>query len=450
MAGTTIKGVGNDGNVQIRDMVTAAKQNAGTGFQAVWNKTQNNAQTTGNGGCTTDGRNDVRRGQSLRAGDRQRDHLAGTQEKSDVKAEDSDAKDLEKVQEVLGTIVQNLIGQITDTFSVSEEELQGVMDELGMTETDLMDPVQLNELLMAVSGAEDSFALLTDEELYGNVKSILDLQKDLTGQAQEELQLTPEKWQDAVTKVVTEEPVITVEVEDHATDAAERSQSDVELPTVEQEPEEKIQAPVQNTQEEKTKDSGNRHESQTTGQQGNLLLQNLKEENFLSGLQQASQTEGTQTTDTQDIMRQIMDYMKVSVKADGSDLEMQLHPQSLGTLHVQVASKNGVVTANFITQNETVKAALESQMVQLKESFAEQGVKVEAIEVTVQTHSFEQNLEQGRGNQSDQESGAGVSRRRTRRINLNTAFAEDEPQTEEDRIAADIMSANGNTVDFTA
>ena len=152
----------------------------------------------------------------------------------------------------------------------------------------------------------------------------------------------------------------------------------------------------------------------------------------------------------QNAYKQIMDYMKVSVKADSSDLEMQLHPQSLGTLHIQVASKNGVVTANFITQNETVKAALESQMVQLKESFAEQGVKVEAIEVTVQTHPFEQNLEQGRGNQSDQESGAGVSRRRTRRINLNTAFAEDEPQTEEDRIAADIMSANGNTVDFTA
>ena len=450
MAGTTIKGVGNEGNVQIRDMVTAAKQNAGTGFQAVWNKTQNNAQTTGNGGRTSDGCNDARRGEALRTGDRQRDNLTGTQEKSDVKTEDGDAKDLEKVQEVLGTIVQNLIGQITETFSVSEEELQGVMDELGMTETDLMDPAQLNELLMAVSGAEDSFALLTDEELYGNVKSILDLQKDLTGQAQEELQLTPEKWQDAVTKVVTEEPVITVEVEDHATDAAERSQSDVELPTVEQEPEEKIQAPVQNAQEEKTKDSGNRHESQTAGQQGNLLLQNLKEENFLSGLQQASQTEGAQTTDTQDIMRQIMDYMKVSVKADSSDLEMQLHPQSLGTLHVQVASKNGVVTANFITQNETVKAALESQMVQLKESFAEQGVKVEAIEVTVQAHPFEQNLEQGRGNQNDHESEAGVSRRRTRRINLNTAFAEDEPQTEEDRIAADMMSANGNTVDFTA
>ena len=78
MAGTTIKGVGNSGNVQIPDMVTAAKQNAGTSFQAVWNKTQSNAQTTNaaDGDRTQAGRNDVRRGESLRAGGRQRDNVA--------------------------------------------------------------------------------------------------------------------------------------------------------------------------------------------------------------------------------------------------------------------------------------------------------------------------------------------------------------------------------------
>ena len=43
---------------------------------------------------------------------------------------------------------------------------------------------------MAVSGAQDSFALLTDENLYNDVKGIMDLQKELTGQAQEELQRT--------------------------------------------------------------------------------------------------------------------------------------------------------------------------------------------------------------------------------------------------------------------
>lgn len=72
-------------------------------------------------------------------------------------------------------------------------------------------------------------------------------------------------------------------------------------------------------------------------------------------------------TDTENIMRQIMDYMKIQVKADTSNLEMQLHPASLGTVQVQIASKGGAVTANFIAQNETVKAALESQMVQLIE-----------------------------------------------------------------------------------
>ncbi len=73
----------------------------------------------------------------------------------------------------MGTVVQNLIQQITDTFSVSEEDLQATMEDLGMTEVDLTDPGKLNELLMAVSGAQDSFALLTDENLYNDVKGIM-------------------------------------------------------------------------------------------------------------------------------------------------------------------------------------------------------------------------------------------------------------------------------------
>ena len=147
-------------------------------------------------------------------------------------------------------------------------------------------------------------------------------------------------------------------------------------------------------------------------------------------------------------MNQIMDYMKIHVKTEESSLEMQLHPASLGTLQVNVSSKGGILTANFVTQNETVKSVLESQMIQLKESFAEQGVKVEAIEVTVQTHQFESNLEQGRGRQQN-----GTDKKdRPRRINLNASFDMDniEEMTQEEQLAAEIMTANGNTVDYTA
>ena len=454
MAGTTIKGVGSGSNVQIPDLTTAAKQNAGTSFQAVWNKTQSSAQTTNaTANNRTDRGNDVRRGDSLRNGDRQRDNLVNASDDKEMDNEKTDTKDLEKAQEVLGTIVQNLIGQITETFSISEEELQGVMDDLGMTEMDLTDPAALNELLMNISGAQDSFALVTDENLYGNVKGIMDLQKDLVGQAQEELQLTPEEWQQTIPQIAQEtvaEPVITVETEDETLSEPDTNLAGEVTQAVAQDTAQETDMKAQNAQQQKSENSGEKQEQAANGEHGNLLLQNLKEDSFLTQLQQTAQTENTRATDTQDIMRQIMDYMKVSLKADSSDLEMQLHPQSLGTLHIQMAAKNGVVTANFITENETVKAALESQMIQLKENFAEQGIKVEAIEVTVQTHQFEQNLEQGRDGSGSREQEAGIGRRRTRRINLNAAFAEEEPQTEEDKITADMMAANGNTVDFTA
>ena len=72
-------------------MVTAAKQNAGTSFQAVWNKTQSNAQTTNaaDGDRTQAGRNDVRRGESLRAGGRQRNNVADVSDGNKTMEDDS-------------------------------------------------------------------------------------------------------------------------------------------------------------------------------------------------------------------------------------------------------------------------------------------------------------------------------------------------------------------------
>ena len=73
---------------------------------------------------------------------------------------------------------------------------------------------------------------------------------------------------------------------------------------------------------------------------------------------------------------------------------------------------------------------------------------MDAIEVTVQSHEFERNLDQGRdggGNSRGQE----PSRRgRIRRLNLNdSAIAED--LEEEDMLAKDIMESNGNTLDYS-
>ena len=148
-------------------------------------------------------------------------------------------------------------------------------------------------------------------------------------------------------------------------------------------------------------------------------------------------------------MNQIVEYMKVNISEDTQKMEMQLHPASLGTVNVQIAAKDGVITAQFTTQNETVRAAIESQMIQLKEQFEEQGIKVDAVEVTVANHAYgdqsfagQENMEQDKGN----------AKKSARRINLELLGEEDDLTELEDseRIAVEMMQANGNTVDYMA
>ena len=149
-------------------------------------------------------------------------------------------------------------------------------------------------------------------------------------------------------------------------------------------------------------------------------------------------------------MDQIVEYMKFNLKPEMQEMEMQLHPASLGTVHVQIAAKDGVVTAQFAAQNETVKAVLETQMIQLKEQFEEQGIKVAAVEVTVANHAYG---EQFGGGQEAADQQSENAKKGARRINLNLDEMEEEgleALDDSERIAVEMMQANGNTVDYTA
>jgi flagellar hook-length control protein FliK len=161
-----------------------------------------------------------------------------------------------------------------------------------------------------------------------------------------------------------------------------------------------------------------------------------------------------QTADMQSIISQITDYMKVQLKPDMTSMELQLHPQSLGNVNVIVtAGKDGGVVAQFTAQNETVKAALESQVAQLQQRFDEQGIKIDAVEVTVQSHQFEQNFQQNAQQQAEAQNAGKGSTRTVHRINLGEMNQESEGLEDLDddsRLTAQMMAVNGNTVDYTA
>lgn len=466
MTTTSVKDVGSVLSSAVMPAGAATKV-AEESFQSVWNS-QAGADRADAGagddfGRTVKQKNDVKPGDDLRAKESSKKDIGRENVSETRKADELTEEDLEKVAELAGTAAAELIQQIADTFGISVEEVQAIMADMNLEPMDLLQGENLSNLLLQVSGAESSLALLTNEQLYADYQMLMEQGKVALEECSEAMGMSPDEFLQAVVQMQGEEGIAELPVVDADTDepvvelATEDEDEDVMASSkevVQSQGQMAEEAAVQ-TGNSQNEDSGAKeHSQQDTGNTGNLVLQTIRSENAQPQAVEVQAPASTWSAETQDMMRQIMDYMRVQVKPDVSSLEMQLHPASLGTLQIHVASEGGVLTANFITENETVKAALESQMIQLKESFAEQGVKVEAIEVTVQTHQFEQNLEQGRGRQPENQN-VSAGRTRTRRINLNALEGMDgtempEELDEEDRITAEMMAANGQTVDYTA
>ncbi len=384
----------------------------------------------------------------------------GTQE--DVKAENV-ADEAQKAGE-------ELVGKVAEELGVSEEEVLAAMEALGFVMADLLNADNMTELVLTIEG-EDMLALMTDEGLYNSLQNLLTMVSEAVDQIGEKVELSPEELEAILEQAKVPEMEENSETvpEDGKRPQMPEGQEDYTV-TVERNGETvKVSVEVDGSsqtestevtglkpeavQEETTADSGKGDGSKKEGSSqkenaqemthGNMLLESLLNKGGAVKSEAVFENAMAQNTaDTQNIMNQIMDYMRVQVKADMTQMELQLNPASLGTVNINITSKAGVITAQFLTQNETVKAAIESQIVQLKNSFEEQGLKVE---VTVASHSFERNLNgDGNGQQQMQDG----KKKGNRKVNLNGPAMEEEPAAEEEEPA--IMGMEGSTVSFTA
>ena len=155
--------------------------------------------------------------------------------------------------------------------------------------------------------------------------------------------------------------------------------------------------------------------------------------------------------DIADVVRQIVTYTRVNYTANQeTTMEMQLNPEHLGKIYLEITSKDGTVSAHLTAQNEVVKEALESQIADLKQNMNQAGVKVDAVEVTVGGHEFEKNLEQNAKQEEQQAEKREKAANATRHINLNELDGLSGLMTEEETLVAKMMAEQGNSVDFTA
>lgn len=154
------------------------------------------------------------------------------------------------------------------------------------------------------------------------------------------------------------------------------------------------------------------------------------------------------SVNTTEIIRQIVDQISIANTTGESVIEMQLNPENLGKLYINVTEKNSEITARIAVSNEAVKNALESQMATLRENLQDANIRVNDVEITIATHEFERNLEQNAGNENGRHNGQQYTHQSSN--NGGNGSGQNETASDESRLTAQIMRDNGNSVDFMA
>lgn len=402
-----------------------------------------------------------------------------TGETKDVSMKDMEKRAEDVAQEAAGQMLKDA----AEELDMTEEEVLQLLGELNMTPMDLLQTANLQTVVLAAAGENDACSFVTNEQLFASLSNLTASLEEVISKVAEATGLDNEKVKEMLAQMMNQSQNAEVEADsvpaadeamtaEEAEGAVKVQQKENSAKVVEvKEPEktEEILLKAEEAQPVKTVEisgmttdnsdvmnRGNLFRNQSQSETQNPLPQDAAQNPFMQNLlakEAAAEAQNVPTqipsyfdADTEMIMHQITDYMKGNVTDGVSELEMQLHPESLGNLHVKLTAKEGMVTAQFTAQNDAVKAVIETQMIQLKETFKEQGVTVEAIEVTVESHRFDENMHQNSGQQNQDT--AEAERPKVRRINLNLE-EEEEEFTEEERIAAELLRDSGGTVDYT-
>lgn len=411
----------------------------------------------------------------------------------------TDDADMQKVDQAVEEFAKEVQQEVKELLGVDDAQLEAAMKELGLTYQDLMDPVNLANLVMNLTGEEDQLGLLMNADFQELMQNVEVLSKNLL----QELGMTPQEAAEVFAQLeqnaaqITEEvPQQMQEVTDTQADVLKVQQTD-DVQITEQKSQvtgltetnaaatESVESDgnVQNVEEpvsQEVRVENDQTASQQEGQQeeapencmtteddASLLQQNDTTEKSIFTEHTFQQTVQTIRTDnitaaptttvpqnvvfnTLDVIRQVSEFTRVMYQGDTTSMEMQLNPENLGKIYVQVTAKEGVVTAHLAVQNEIVKEALENQTIQLRENMNQQGIKVEAVEVTIASHEFERNLEQNQQGSAQDEQREQASKSPRRNISMNQLDELSGLMSEEEMLVAKIMRDNGNSVDFTA
>lgn len=381
------------------------------------------------------------------------DHTVNETPLSDETTDTStDPEIMEKIAAMLVAVKETVL----DLLYLTPEELEQLLADQGMELSDLLLPERLQQLVLANAGQSNPLSVLTDENLANTMKQLLQAVEDINNNSGLDISmeqvkniLDSMKEQPEVAGTHEETDLTTAQREGvQQPDTRSKSTSDGNKVSDKEDEQKDIQVEVtrvtdRNKSSSEAQSELNREENreQASEQQYEVFLNNLTNANTTT--QVHFENNAVRITEIREIANQIIERIRVTIHPEQTSMELQLNPEHLGKVSLTVQSKNGLMTAQFVVQNEVSKEAIESQLHTLHETLNGQGIKVDSIEVTVASYTFEQNSNE----QADtREEG---KKKSTNRITLEDAanMTEDTAASEDASEASEIL---GNTIDYTA
>lgn len=389
----------------------------------------------------------------------QYDKTAATEEGTIETQQETVVKDVDdQLEEQALGMLQAIFDAVMKTLNLTEENLNQLLQEQGMTTADLLTMDGLQKIVLATNGQTSLLTFATNEGLTAQLQELLQKVEEL--KTDTSLSLTKEQLDALLLKSKLEEQSQQanageavdandqVKANHQAINQSEENNAVVSIKT-EASDESNSQSNSQLVQSNVTQKEGLTSQQDGTKQEAKDSKSANHFQNFVDQMVQVTKElntamDGTitQVTQLRDIANQIVDRIRITMTTDQTSMEMQLNPENLGKVNLSVQSKNGVMTAHFIVQNEISKEAIESQMHILRESLQNQGIKVEAIEVTVSNQAFEQmnqNNSQNEATSDDNSSG--------KKITLEEALSMNETFEEVSELQAELL---GSQVNYTA
>lgn len=400
-------------------------------------------------------------------------------------------KSIDKVNEKIADEVKDVLGIDDDTFA-------NAMTALGLSPIDLLESNNLAKLVLFVNGSNDFTDLLTDENMLNQLNELSDILgnlnwEDLTGMSKSDFL---EGVEDFNAKTQTESDVFTEDAPDLAQDTAvdaadsgntsenvsaeeesaantnnvstekKSAQGETTVNTSDNSSDTKVEVSVTKSEESSSQQSSYSSQSEddmsevthdqtiseddvTTDNQHtvrNDFIQNLNQ--AVNDAVQVAKPESVRMQQMVDIVNQVVERIKVSIGTESTSMEMQLNPEHLGKLLLNVSSKNRVMTAVFSVQSEEARAALESQIYTLRENLELRELKVDAVEVNVSDFDFSHSDQTMSGDQSKADNGNG----KQMKFDFDDEASSEEMISNEEKEAVrkQVMRDNGSQIDFTA